>query len=40
VHGLAGLDRQLSVFSFHHQRSPQHDRELVELRALAGLGPA
>src|SRR3984957_2148034 len=40
VHRLPGLDRQLAVIRVHHQRSPQHDGELVELRALTGLGPA
>src|SRR5690242_20205213 len=40
MNSLPGLHRQLPPFRLHDQGPAQHDRELVELRALTGLGPA
>src|SRR5215475_6465832 len=37
---LAGLHGHLVPFRLHDQGTAQHDPELVELRALPGLGPA
>ena len=40
MNALAGLHGHLAAFGLHDQGAAQHDRELVELRALPGLGPA
>src|SRR5256714_9762538 len=40
VHALAGRDRHPAAIELDDQGSPQHDRELVELRPLPRLGPA
>src|SRR6266536_5704367 len=40
VNSLACLHGHLVPFGLHDEGTAQHDRELVELRALPGLGPA
>ena len=39
-HGLAGAHVQLALLVLHAQAAAEHDRVLVELRALPGLEPA
>src|SRR5580693_6331267 len=40
MRGLAGLDGQLTALELDHHGTVQDDGELIELRALARLGPA
>ena len=39
-HSLSGANLQGAAFVFHPQHSLEHDRELIELRSLAGLNPS